>query len=513
MSRRRVTETQEGFAGGVNTTADDLAVSANQLRRAENARLTLVGAARKRGGTRRMHAAALNTGAAVRGGFCWVRAGSVQHLVVAGGQLYVGTWTGDTISYAASGAVAGTGSVCFVSFRGAGADVVYFAANGALYKWTGAALSTVAVTGSPTVTRLAVYNQRLFAWSSVDETVIWSGVNDGDTLNNAVHPTTPGGNAIVRTFGDADIITGVVVGGALGMLHRSGISRFSGLTQDDINIAAGAEGITGDVGTTAPDSVVGLETMALFLSDRGVYSMSDNGVQAVLGPLDDLVATLTSAQLSAVRAAHSRVTREVWFMVPGQGVYVYNYRLSAWAGPWTGGVLAPEVVAMWEAVDANGSPVVLLGDASGWVRRADVATSALDNVNSDGTGGATFTMLLRLRRFFAGEDGPALDKSLRWVYVVANLASSLAVQLRCSTRTGTFTVLLPPGTPATWGSGAKWGTPGTKWGGRATRLERLRVPVSGRGEWLDIDITDTSASAGVLISRVECEAFALARRG
>jgi hypothetical protein len=70
MSRERLRDAQPRFDGGLNTVADEMGLAPNQVRRADNARLTDYGAITKRGGTQRTSTASLSVGKSVQGGFC-----------------------------------------------------------------------------------------------------------------------------------------------------------------------------------------------------------------------------------------------------------------------------------------------------------------------------------------------------------------------------------------------------------------------------------------------------------
>jgi hypothetical protein len=54
MARPALLDTQPRMDGGLNSVSDEAALAPNQMRRAENARLTDFGAVTKRGGTRRV---------------------------------------------------------------------------------------------------------------------------------------------------------------------------------------------------------------------------------------------------------------------------------------------------------------------------------------------------------------------------------------------------------------------------------------------------------------------------
>jgi hypothetical protein len=211
----------------------------------------------------------------------------------------------------------------------------------------------------------------------------------------------------VRTFGDQRLTAIATVKNSLLMWHVSGISRFTGITQDDLDIQAGAQGVTSDVGTIAPDSIVVISDQqlgidaALFVTDRGVYEAHESGILPVSNPIRSVLASLSQADFARVAAAHNRRYFEVLFYIPDVGVYVYNYVLKAWAGPFTGGYKGVITHSMWESQDSEARPIVLVGKADGFVERIDAPGIYRDRVNSDGSGGDLFTFAVRCRRMYA----------------------------------------------------------------------------------------------------------------
>jgi hypothetical protein len=509
-SRPKLRDAQKGFAGGLNTTGDAFELRANQLTRADNARLTQYGSATKRGGTQRIHSAAL--AGAVRGGFTWMRATSEEHLAVAGGSFYsAGDTYGIPMVYAAV-AVSGGGAaitagaqISFAAFRDGAGEVVYLADGGELLKYDGTTLERVA--GTPNVARLTVYNQRLLAISGDSQTIYYSGLNDGDTLNDT---GSGGGAAVVRTFGDQRLTTLLTLRASLAMLHVSGISRFAGITQDDIAIAAGAQGFSSDVGTPFPSSAIAIDGIGFFLTERGGYRIDDDGLAALdtpeqPDPTAPILAGLSTVDRARVAVVHDRTNREVRWTIPGVGVYCYNYRLGAWTGPWTGAYVVDDFGAQWEAVDADGKSLVLFGLGDGFVRRADAPGIYLDDVLSDGTGGDAFSMVLKMRRMFT--EAPTHEKAFRWAWLFANIAGSEGATLAWSTLAGSGVYTISSESSAIWG-GFTWGS--FTWGGSGARA--FRVPISGRGPYIDFTFTDAGEIAST-VSRLELEAFDLGPRG
>ena len=500
--RREVRDAQINVSGGLNTTADDVQMGPNDVRRLDNARLTEFGGALKRGGSRRLHAAVLSANP-VRGVFSWRPAAGQTLLAICNGRLYTASYAAPPIAWTDRGAaITSTVYPSFAEFRAGATDTAYFADGGPLNKWDGAL--TVNIAGTPSVSRIAVYNQRLFGISGADETLWFSALNDGDTLGNV---GSGGGSAIVRTFGDQAITSLATLRSSLFLFHVSGISRFTGISQDDISIAAGAQGITSDVGTIAPQSVVATENEVLFLTDRGFYSATEGGVTPISQKIDATIRTLfNSANSSRVCAVHARFFREVWWYLPDIGIFAFNYALRAWSGPFDSGYVSPVTYALAEAVDSNNTPIVLAGDGLGWVKQADYPNTWLDNVASGGTGGTAFKLVLRHKRFELGD--LSAQKALRYLYLLGNLQGSnqCNVSWVMGPNYGTYSV------PA--GAFYAYDTAGIAWDSGmwdSTGDTEYRIPAGGTGPWVDVTISD-NGQVQTKLSGITLQGYDLGRR-
>lgn len=505
MARPVLRDQQADFRGGLNLAADEDALAPNELRRADECVLTEFGAVTKRAGTQRISTAAL--GSSVQNGFAWLRDnGTQQLLAVAGGTLRTASYGMPTTWTTQSGSLESATTPAFAAFRSGATEVTYIADGASatsLNKWNGTALTTNIVSTPAGITQLAVYNQRLFGVRGSDQLIYWSGLNDGDSLGVA---GGGGGQAVIRTFGDQNIVGLAAMRSSLLIFHVSGISRFTGLTQDDIAIAAGAQGVTTDVGAIAPRSIVTTPDAVFFLSDRGFYAADEGKVVPISLKLDPLMRQLDLAQSQGVIGVHRRALREVWWFLPDVGVYRYNYALNAWTGPCLGGYLAPATTALWEAQDDSAQPIVLAGDASGWVKLCDAPGVTRDNAPAVGGGGTSYAMAVRCRRLFHSE--PMAFKAYKWIYLQAWLKASNAASVTWQTSTASGVYSIPnPGAPfGEWGSGA-WG--GGTWGAGAARP--IRVPINGYGQYIDILLTDGGDAQSVW-SRVEVDGFDYGRR-
>ena len=507
--REKVVDQQPKFDGGLNSVSDDASVLPNQMRRADNARLTDYGAVTKRGGTKRTTASPI-AAANVLNGYTWRQDGGTQQLmIVCNGLLhtssylatYPWTWTAQT------GALSTSVTPSFVQFRDGTNDVVYIADGGLLNVWNGTTLTTNIV-GTLDVQTLAVHNQRLWGCGNAafPDSIFYSALNNGDTFANGA---LGGGQIIVRTFSDETVVGLASVNTSLLIFHRRGISRLTGYGQDDITVAP--QGLTADVGTIAPRSITSIGNLGFFVSERGLYKCNESevipvGTVETPDPLLPVIRNLTSAQVANISATFNRATRELWINVPLYGVYVYHTVLQAWSGPWDSGFLSPATTTLFDSIDADGLPAILRGDSSGYVTTCDEAGVFVDNQLSVGTGGTSYTMTVQMHRMYCGDE--ALAKSLRFGYITASLNGSLSTTLKwiTETDTGSFTLPVTFSSAGTWGSGY-WGT--GLWGGGSSR--NYRVQMNGTGYYIDVSIVDSGTAAPVF-GRFQLETFALGRR-
>jgi hypothetical protein len=501
VGRPRLSERQPNFAGGLNLAADESQLGPNEIRRAENTLLTVYGGAVKRPGTKRLVSSAFESGADIQGGFTWFRAGAEEACVVVNGKLFTTTaaYTGTMTFTERTGALSTSQAPSFAAFRNASGEALYIADGGALNRYASSTLTTN-IASTPSVSRVWVYNQRLFGISGDNEILYWSALNDGDTLGIAA---SGGGEAAVRTFGAQAIEIGFALGNSNVLVHRGGISVFTGWTQDDINIQAGTNGLSQDVGSIAARGVVVLETLALVPTERGIYRVTPDGVQAGSPKIDPVFAELSETDFQGIIGVHDRLRRAVWFFIPSVGVYAYHYRIDAWSGPFTGTYADPGITALWTGLDGSGQHVVVAGDPNGFVKSCTPTDVFVDDQSTSGSGGTPYTMSVMCRRFFAGDI--ASVKSLRWLYLLANLKGSTTATLTWTTDTDTGTHVIPNASTAwgsfLWGTGV-WGTGG---------VQTYEIPGSKQGRFVDVVFSDV-AQAAVQISSIEIEAFNMGRR-
>jgi hypothetical protein len=508
MSRERLVDAQPQMAGGLNETSDDSALTVNQLRRTTNARLTEFGAVTKRGGLRRTDDS-LDLGESVQNGFNWRKdVGTPEILAVVDGTLYTSafgafpwTWTAET------GTLSTTVPPTFARFRDGANDVVYIGDGGLLNKWDGTTLTTDIV-GTIGASMITVHNQRLWSCgcSVAPQSIFYSDLNNGDTLGNG---SAGGGQIIVRTFGDENVVALASVNTSLLIFHKRGISRLTGYGQDDIEVAPA--GVSSDIGLIAPSSIVTVDNLAYFISERGLYICNEQEVASVSSPetpdpLLAIIRQLSAIQFQNIRAVLNRSRKELWISMPNFGLYVYNTTLRAWSGPWDNGWIEPDTTALFEVLDDEGLPAVLRGDSQGFVSLADAPDIFVDNTDPDGTGGSRYTMSAQFHRLYCGDEATA--KALRWGYLTAELRGSDQCRVEWNTGESFGSFTLPPSTDQTWGGdGTQWGT--GVWGGSGSKS--YRIPMGGNGYYIDVSVVD-SGEASPILSRFQIETFALGRR-
>jgi hypothetical protein len=509
VSLPEVRDRQEGFAGGLNTTSDDAQLANNECREAQNVRLSTRGAAEKRGGTQRVLAAALPAG--VLGGVAWRQTSAVQELVIAGGKLYTGALTVPMTLTDRGGTFSTTVNPTFAPFKGPTSEGMYIADGGPLNFWDGTTL-TENITNTPAVESIVAWGPRLFAFKG--DTVYWSDTKNGIN-GHTLGALAGGGQAIVRTYGGQELIAGAPLKNSLLMFHRQAISRFTGATQDDINIEAGTNGISGDVGTVGKRSIIGVENAVYFLSDRGVFAATETDVTPISSPLDKTLAGLTKTDWARLTAVHARASDEIRWMVPGVGVYVYNYRTRGWSGPWD--TAYATVTALWDTTDDNGRNVVLAGRSDGHILWCDRDSRWVDDVASDGTGGTNYTWRVKMRRLFGGDY--TAYKSWRTAFVYGEFYDPPNTQCEVHLRNTVVTTTLAcpcsasPSLALAWDDpSTTWDDPTTAWSSTAALVaERGRFPVNGVNPWADLAMHYTG-DLPIRLSIVDAFGFARQRR-
>lgn len=415
---------QTDFSGGMRLDISPETLRANEYSLLLEGRLDQYGfPENKDGGTQKIHATALNPIGTVAG-YSWERTATVtEQLTITGGKLYTTTSLALPVTWTDRGGTFNNtiGKVSIIGFRDGSADVAYIADGGLLNKWNGAAATlTENIAGTPSVSYLAVYNQRLFGVTGDDDTLYWSALNNGDTLGISA---SGGGSAIIRAAGRSPIVGLAVIGSSLLLLHRTSISRFTGWSQDDISIQTGTAGHSSDLGMIKTSYPVVVDNVGYILSDRGIYRLTEYDAVHISRGQDNFVQGSGLLELGGMQPAHLRPRKEILFPVNGNACLLYNYSFNKFVSKWfIAGASESSSRCLWLARTGitPGDFMVLSGHDDGFIRNIE-STIAANNVNSDGTGGTLInSQFLGPRINF----GSKKEKSLRWLYLRVKSADS-----------------------------------------------------------------------------------------
>lgn len=499
-ARKPISDEQPSFKDGLNTVSTDYAVLETQMRRSDNIRLNDYGAATKRGGTQRT-AGALVAATTVRNGYGWRKDSSTFYtLAMCNGHLFTTTYGAFPLTWTdQSGAFTASAVPSFAGFRDTSANVVYVASGGALRKWDGTTLTSLA---NPVhASGVCVYHDRLWGWgvSGTLDSIYYSNLSaatsskGGDSLGYA---PDSGGQIVVRTFGQQDIVSAAVVNTSLLIWHKRGISRITGYGNSDITVTP--EAITADVGLVGQGALVVFDNIAYFVSERGVYQANEMSVSPLdtpdkPDPVRAIISTLTAANLALIKCAYNRPAHELWVQVPGVGIYLYHTVLQSWSGPFVDGYTNPDTTCLFETLNASGQPVMLRGDETGFVSLCDEMTYFLDNVAAAGTGGTAYNGVIQCHRMFCGDATRA--NAYRWIYLLGQPAGSTQINVAWNTITDAESYQIPV---TQLGAGGAWGATTSTWGTGiwgAGGQTPFYIPASGVGPFIDVIITDSGMAA------------------
>lgn len=448
MAKPFVTEARFDFRGGRNTTVSPDLLNNNELVDATNARLDILGGVIKRTGTRRIHTTAIGTGAPVKGVFQWDSPSGKQVVAISNGRLYHKiTAFGEFAEVIPPGGseFSLTRFAHFVPFRAqtSGAPLILFIASGdKLYTWTGAVLTRIdGVNGAPPGDLLAVYHIRLFSRNiNYQKNLFWSDLGNGQDWNTGTG--VDGGSAMIDVLTGDSIVGLESVGSSLGIWTKDSIARFTGLDNANISIDQETAGISAEVGLIGESALVRVEQVVAFLSDRGPYFATEAGVSAIGQDIENDIDILDRTVIANTAMGHHRQRREAWMAVARSGdsalnksVFVYNYRVQNWCGPFT---YPFGITSFSRYEDSVGSEWLIAGCADGFVRHMDFG--AVDDRLANDTGGSAYTMDIELAPFFF-EPGPTGVKAMDAIYVQADLPAAGALTPQIAFDAGGFTSL------------------------------------------------------------------------
>lgn len=497
MTKKQLQDDREDFRGGRNSAVSPDLLNPNELVDATNTRVnSAYGAFTKRTGTRRLHATAIGSGNPVTGVFQWDNNGTRQLVAVSNGNWYHKTSAlGDFTQIVPATTFSTTGRQTFAAARasGSGAALKLYIAGNRLYGWDGVTLTVLAPAGLPTdIDIIAAMPTRLFARSiSFKKTLYWSKVGDNESFT-ASGLLTDAGTALVGVLNGEEINSLEVVGGSLFIGAEDSLSRFSGVSTNDIQLQSDTFGLSSEIGPRGVLAMKRFETAAAILSERGPHVATEAGIAPIGIKVEPDFLSVTASDLGKAVVGYHRGRRELWFALPGTNdgglnktVYVYSTRLQAWMGPWS---YSFGITSFARYEDSNGAENLVAGCSDGFVRLMDNVGGYKDDVLSDGTGGTNVSM--------SSEPAPTnfgskTIKSLSGMELDADISASCALNVQTNFDGAGFTA----DAITTLGSG----------------LLPYRVDLSGQGKRLRLKFTDASADAPVIYSYL-LEAYEMNRR-
>ena len=373
-----------------------------------------------RPGTQRIHVDTIASAGTVLGLHQWNGPSvSGQVVAIAGGHLYHKLDSAANFTEVTS-TLSTTNRPWFAAMKKSGTLTQYIA-EGAFRKWSGSAL-TLSISGAPAARSLAVYKERMCATDGTD-TIYLSKVGDAETWASPDGVSSP-----VATYDDEALIGLATVGSSLLMFKNSSISRYTGKSQDDIQIDKETEGVSPEVGCIAAKTIVRFGGRVFFLSDRGPYMCDESGASYIGQKIETEFITWNPEHLANSVAVVNRRRREILLMVPESGEtqnnvgWLWNYESGAWSGP-------QEYSEEWAAAAlferADGTRSIMYGGYDGRVREADVTDlGANDDLLRDDSGGTAIDWRVEFPSLMFRDPGALKQMEQQTQYLRADLGAA-----------------------------------------------------------------------------------------
>lgn len=352
-----VSEANTSVLLGMQDSAPAVAMRESEALLLLNWRPTPDGSAQVRYGSKRLHAAALNSGAQGLGGVPFrTTAGVVQWVSAVGDSMYYSTDEGETWTLIASGLRADYWD--FATMRKSGTTYLLCANGGTnSYKWDGSSWGTISGIRSGTK-RIEVHNDRLAATDGVVVDLSKIGDFEGWSAPSAVL-----GLDVQTHDGDADITAFHSWGQLLLIFKRGSTAYIEGYGSRDLIVAAGSKGISRDVGCIAFRTLQGVGGRGvMFLSRRGFEFLAP-GLEPILvsKPVETFLADINRQDIEAdpgIPCAYfypKKLAYECWLPgASGQNEQAFGYRIPT--------LERPGACYVMDTADADGQAVEIDAD-------------------------------------------------------------------------------------------------------------------------------------------------------
>ncbi len=306
----------EKFDGGLNIRDFWHTIADNELTVARNIRLDEGGVVRRRGGWTKYSATAVGTAGNLIGVYhgSWVIAGVLTRYVIAtdGVKVFYGTggsWT--DITGAVANTVSSTSLISFLSFNNV---LIGYGGTSTPWTWDGTAGAIIVMAGTPPIGNIGiVWQDRVFfaGVSTARTRLYYSATGDQTTWGASAYVDIP------SPF-DGDEITGLaVLYGNLIVFKRRSIYIVQGDAPENWVISK----TNSAIGCVSPYSVVGVDNVVYFVSDKGLYAMNLSNSKQICYKVEPNYSRAVTNQLSGsltknrIFAAHYRARNEIWMAI------------------------------------------------------------------------------------------------------------------------------------------------------------------------------------------------------
>lgn len=366
------------FDGGLNVRDFWHTIADNELTVAANIRLDEGGVVRRRGGWTKLSSTAVGSAGNLIGVYhaSFLIAGVQTRFVLATDGVTVWSGTGGAWTDRTGAVVNTVASNSLISFLEFNNTVIGYGMTSAPWVWDGAAASISLLGGSPPIANIGIVwqNRVFFAGVGTARTrVYYSALGDAATWGASAYFDVPSPY-------DGDEITGfAILYGNLIVFKRHSIYIVQGDSPDSWVVSK----TNSAVGCVSPYSIVGVDNLVYFVSDKGLYAMNLSNSKQVCYKVEPRYNAAVTNQLSGslarnrIQGAHYRYRNEIWMAVDssaaGQDQHnqleVHNYNV----------------------VDKNGDPAVSEHFAYGQVK---ITLNTNDRIDFTEDGGAELTAQL-----------------------------------------------------------------------------------------------------------------------
>ncbi len=304
------------FDGGLNVRDFWHKIEDNELTVANNIRLDEGGVIKPRGGWTKLTASAVGTTGNLIG-IChgsWLISGTLTRYVVAtdGTKVF---WLNSATWVDITGAVAmSPASTTLVSFMSMNNLLIGYDGKNAPWTWDGTAGAIALLAGSPPVSEIGIVWQNrtwFFGSASARTRAYYSDLGNPSLYGASSYIDIPSPY-------DGDEITGAaVLYGNLVVFKRRSIYIIQGDSPENFVISK----TNSAVGCASPYSVVSVDNLIYFVSDKGLYAMNLSNTKHVCYKVEPRYMSAVTNQLSGsltknrIFASHYRRRNEIWMAV------------------------------------------------------------------------------------------------------------------------------------------------------------------------------------------------------